>query len=157
MIVDTLNRIWTDLLAFSASFVTPAWGELIALLPLFLVIGVVGPIVTGLVLAWAHYGFHRPRAKRAFAETRRVARLDADGRPVYPAGEPYSPSEGVIYEPGTVRSASGEDLVVGCPKCGLVRNAALGTCGNCGLSFTLKPTTRSLHPAAPPPGGAAAA
>ncbi len=157
MIVDTLNRIWTDLLAFSATFVTPDWGELVGLLPILVLIGVVGPIVTGLVLAWAHYGFHRPRAKSAFAETRRAAPLGADGRPVYPAGEPYSPSEGVIYEPGTVRSASGEDLVVGCPKCGLVRGATLDTCGNCGLSFTLKPTTRSLRPATPPPGGAAAA
>ena len=157
MIVDTLNRLWTDLLAFSATFVTPDWGELIGLLPIFVLVGVVGPIITVLVLAWAHYGFYRPRAKRVFAETRRPAPLDAEGRHVYPIGEPYSPSEGVIYEPGAVRSASGGSLVVGCPKCGLTRDAVLDTCGNCGLSFTLKPTTRSLRSAAPPPGGAAAA
>lgn len=157
MIADVLDRIWTDLLAFSAIFVTPDWGELVALLPILVLIGVVGPIVTGLVLAWAHYGFHRPRAKRAFADTRRAAPLGEDGRPAYPAGEPYSPTEGVIYEPGAVRSASGEDLVVGCPRCGLVHGAALDRCGNCGLSFTLKPTTRSVRPANPPPGGAAAA
>jgi hypothetical protein len=157
VIVDTLNRIWTDLLTFSAGFVTPEWGSLIGLLPVFLLVGVVGPILTILVLAWAHYAFHRPRVAAVFAETRRSAPLDPDGRPVYPVGEPYSPAEGVIYEPGTVRSPAGEDLVVGCPKCGLVRLAALDTCGNCGLSFTLKATTRSLRPAAPPPGGAAAA
>ncbi len=157
MIVDTLNQLWTDLLAFSATFVTPDWGQLIALLPVFLLLFVVGPMLTVLVLAWAHYLFHRPRARRAFAETRRSARLDTEGRPVYPAGEPYSPSEGVIYEPGAVRSATGEELVVGCPKCGLVRGATVATCGNCGLTFTLKPTTRSLRPAAPPPGGAASA
>ena len=157
MIVDTLNQMWTDLLAFSATFVTPDWGQLVALLPVFLLLFVVGPIVTVLVLAWARYLFHRPRARRVFAATRRAARLDAEGRPVYPAGEPYSPAEGVIYEPGAIRSASGEDLVVGCPKCGLVRSVIVDTCGNCGLAFTLKPTTRSLRPAAPPPGGAASA
>jgi hypothetical protein len=55
------------------------------------------------------------------------------------------------------RSPSGETLVVACPKCSLVRQAADDTCGNCGLSFTLTPTTRSLRPAGPPPGGRAAA
>jgi hypothetical protein len=157
VIIQTLNQFWTDLLAFSASFVTPDWGALIGLLPILLLIFVVGPILTILALAWAHYAFHRPRAKRVFAATRRAAPLDADGRPVFPSGEPYSPSEGVIYEAGAVRSVSGEDLVVACPKCGLVRSAVLDTCGNCGLSFTLKPTTRSLRAAAPPPGGSAAA
>ena len=157
MILQTLNQLWTNLLAFSATFVTPDWGALIGLLPILLLIFVVGPILTILVLAWAHYLVHKPRTKRVFAPARRAAPLDADGSPVYPAGEPYSPSEGVIYEPGTIRAATGEDLVVGCPKCGLVRSAALDICGNCGLSFTLKPTTRSLRPAAPPPGGAAAA
>ena len=88
---------------------------------------------------------------------RRAAPLDAAGHPVFPAGEPYSPREGVIYEPGVTRSPSGESLVVACPKCSLVRPAAESTCGNCGLSFTLTPTTRSLRPAGPPPDGRAAA
>jgi len=157
VILQTLDQIWTNLLAFSATFVTPDWGQLIGLLPILLLIFVVGPILTILVLAWGHYAFHRPRAKRVFAPSRRAAPLDADGRPVFPSGEPHSPSEGVIYEAGAVRSATGEDLVVGCPKCGLVRSVVFDTCGNCGLSFTLKPTTRSLRAAAPPPGGAAAA
>jgi hypothetical protein len=157
VIVDTVNQLWTQILAFSATFVTPDWGQLIGLLPILLLLGVVGPILTGLVLAWAHYGFYRPRTRRVFAATRRAAPLDVDGHPVYPTGEPYSPAEGVIYESGTIRSASGEELVVGCPKCSLVRSVLLDTCGNCGLSFTLKPTTRSMRPAAPPPGGAAAA
>ncbi len=157
MIIQALDQVWTGILEFSSALVTPDWGALIGLLPILLLIFVVGPILTILVLAWAHYLFHRPRTKRVFAPTRRPAPLDADGSPVFPSGEPYSPSEGVIYEPGTIRAASGEELVVGCPKCGLVRSAVLNTCGNCGLSFTLKPTTRSLRPAAPPPGGATAA
>jgi hypothetical protein len=157
VILQAVDQLWTNILAFSATFVTPDWGALIGLLPILLLLFVVGPILTILVLAWAHYLFHRPRTKRVFAATRRAAPLDADGSPVYPSGEPYSPSEGVIYEPGTILSATGEGLVVACPKCGLVRSVLLDTCGNCGLSFTLKPTTRSARPAAAPRGGAAAA
>ena len=120
---------------------------------MFLLIGVVGPLLTLLVLFWTRYGLLQPRLRVAYAELRRAAPLDAAGSPVFPVGEPYSPGEGVIYEPGTTRSPSGENLVVACPKCSLVRPAVDDTCGNCGLSFTLTPTTRSLRPAGPPPGG----
>ena len=157
MISDTISRIWSGVLQFSAGFITPDWGALIKLLPIFLVIGVVGPILSLLVIAWLRYGVLRPRRTAAFAPETRVAPLDAQGNPVYPTGEPYSPAERVIYAPGTTRSASGQELVVACPKCGLVRSAAMDTCGNCGLTFRLKPTTRSLRPAGPRPGGAATA
>jgi hypothetical protein len=157
VIISQLDQIWTGILQFSAQFITPDWGGLIVLLPIFVLIGVVGPIVTILGLAWLRYGAVRPRRRAAFAELRRLAATDAAGNPVYPAGEPYSTAERMVYEPGATRSASGDALVVACPKCGLVRSAVRDTCGNCGLSFTLKPTTRSLRPAGPPPGGAAAA
>ena len=157
MIIETLNQFWTNLLEFSETFVVPDWGALVDLLPILLLLGVVGPIVTLLALLWLRYGLVRPRLRVAFADPRRAAPLDAAGNPVFPTGEPYSPREGVIYEPGKTRSPSGESLVVACPKCSLVRPAADETCGNCGLSFTLTPTTRSLRPAGPPPGGAAAA
>ena len=157
MIVDTLNQLWTDLLAASGAFVVPDWGALIGLLPIFLLLFVVGPILTILALAWLRYGVLQPHPKVAFADTRRAAPLGEDGEPSYPLGEPYSPIERVIYEPGTTRSPSGERLVVACPKCSLVRPSVEDTCGNCGLSFTIKPTTRSLRPAGPPAGGASVA
>jgi hypothetical protein len=157
VIVDTLNQIWTNILLFSAQFVTPDWGRLIGLIPIILVLLVVGPIVTILALFWLRYGALRPRRHVAFADPRRPAELDADGNSVFPSGEPYSLTERMIYEPGATRSASGEDLLVACPKCGLVRFAAVDTCGNCGLSFTLKPVTRSSGAASRPSGGAAAA
>lgn len=157
MIVDQLERIWTGLLSFLAIFVTPDWKDPVSWLPVLLLVGVVGPLLTLMALGWLRYGIRRPRSKTVFVDPRRVAALDAEGRPVYPAGEPYSPREQMIYEPGATRSFSGEDLVVACPKCGLVRGASIDACGNCGLSFTLKPSTRSLRPAGPPPGGAAAA
>ena len=157
MITDQLNQVWTGFLQFTAQFVTPDWGALVGIIPGLLVVAVVGPLLTLLVLAWLRYGALRPRHRVSFADARRMAELDADGRPVYPVGEPYSPSERMVYEPGATISVSGEPLMVACPKCGLVRSAARDTCGNCGLSFTLKPVTRSGGTASRPSGGAAAA
>ena len=157
MIVSQLEQIWNGVLGLLAVFVTPDWKDPISWLPDLLLVGVVGPLLTLLVLGWLRYGVLRPRPKTAYADPRRPAALDANGQPTYPTGEPYSPREQMIYEPGATRSSSGDELVVACPKCGLVRSAAMDTCGNCGLTFSLKPTTRSLRPAGPPPGGAAAA
>jgi hypothetical protein len=157
VIVDTLEQWWNALIEFTSKLVVPDWGALVDLMPIFLLIGVVGPIISLLVLAWFIYFVRRPRLRVAYAETRRAAPLDEAGNPVFPTGEPYSPSERLIYEPGATRSASGETLLVACPKCSLVRSAAEDTCGNCGLSFTLTPTTRSVRRAGPPSGGAAVA
>ena len=157
MITDQINQVWTGILQFSTQFVTPDWGKLIGIIPGLLLLAVVGPILTILALAWLRYGIVRPRRKVSFADLRRPAQLDAAGSPVYPAGEPYSPAEQMIYEPGATLSASGEPLMVACPKCGLLRGAVRDTCGNCGLSFTIKPVTRSSGAASRPSGGAAAA
>lgn len=154
---EQLNQIWTGLIQFTSQFVIPDWGKLIVIIPILLVIAVVGPIVTLLALAWLRYGALRPRRRVHFADVRRPAERDADGNPVYPTGEPYSPSEQMIYEPGATRAMSGEPLVVACPKCSLVRSAERDTCGNCGLSFHLKPVVRSSGAASRPSGGAAAA
>jgi hypothetical protein len=156
-VIETVQQFVANLIALSEAFIVPNWGELIGLLPVFLLLFVVGPLLTLLLLFWVRYAVLKPRAKVAYADPRRAAPLDAAGNPVFPVGEPYSPREGVIYESGMTRSSSGETLVVACPKCSLVRPAVDDTCGNCGLSFTLTPTTRSLRPAGPPPNGRAAA
>jgi hypothetical protein len=157
VIVDQLEQAWNGLIDISAVFITPNWGDPVSWLPELLLVLVIGPMLTLLAIAWLIYGVRKPRMKVAFVDARRPAPLDASGSPVFPAGEPYSVREQMIYEPGATRSAGGDELVVACPKCGLVRSAVIDTCGNCGLSFILKPTTRSARPAAPPPGGAAAA
>lgn len=156
MILDQLQQIWNGLIDLSSKVVIPDWGSLVGLLPIFLVVFVVGPILTLLVLAWVIYFVRKPRLRVAYRDPRRPAPLDADGQPVFPAGEPYSVGEAMIYEPGATRSASGDALVVACPKCGLVRPAVEDTCGNCGLSFTLRAPTVTIRPAGPPPGGRAA-
>ena len=154
--IDQLNQMWTSFIEFTSQFVIPDWGELIGLLPVFLIIGVVGPLLTIIILFWIRYWILKPRVSAGYADTRRLAAIGDDGQPVFPAGEPYSLSERMIYESGATRSESGDELLVACPKCGLVRSAAVDTCGNCGLSFTITPPTRTIRPAAPPPGGRAA-
>ena len=154
--IEQLNQMWTSFIEFTSQFVIPDWGQLIGLLPVFLIIGVVGPLLTIIILFWVRYWILKPRVSAGYADTRRLAAIGDDGQPVFPAGEPYSLGERMIYESGATRSESCEELLVACPKCGLVRSAAIDTCGNCGLSFTITPPTRTIRPAAPPPGGRAA-
>src|SRR5262245_53296423 len=134
------------------TLMVPDWGALIGLLPIFLLIGVVGPIITLLVLAWFIYVVRKPRIKVTLAEARRPAPLDAAGTTRFPTGAPYRLSERMSYARGAPRSDSGEGLLVACPKCSLVRSAADDTCGNCGLKFTITPTVRLARRAGPPPG-----
>ena len=154
--LEQLNEMWSSFIEATSAFVIPDWGQLIGLLPVLLIIGVVGPLLTIIMLFWVRYWILKPRVSAGYADTRRLAAIGDDGQPVFPAGEPYSLGERMIYESGATRSESGEELLVACPKCGLVRSAAIDTCGNCGLSFTITPPTRTIRPAAPPPGGRAA-
>ena len=55
------SEIWTTLLDVTALFVTPDWDALIALLPILVVLGVVGPFLTFTLLGSAHL----PRAQAA--------------------------------------------------------------------------------------------
>ena len=154
--LEQLNEMWSSFIEATSAFVIPDWGQLIGLLPVLLIIGVVGPLLTIIMLFWLRYWIVKPRVSAGYADTRRLAAIGDDGQPIFPAGEPYSLRERMIYESGATRSESGEELLVACPKCGLVRSAAVDTCGNCGLSFTITPPTRTIRPAAPPPGGRAA-
>ena len=154
--LEQLNEMWSSFIEATSAFVIPDWGQLIGLLPVLLIIGVVGPLLTIIMLFWLRYWIVKPRVSAGYADTRRLAAIGDDGQPIFPAGEPYSLRERMIYESGATRSDSGEELLVACPKCGLVRSAAVDTCGNCGLSFTITPPTRTIRPAAPPPGGRAA-
>lgn len=157
MIVDQLNQVWNSLLEFIAQFVMPDWGGLVALIPVFLLVLVVGPLLSLLALYWLVYVVRRPRTKVLFAEGPRPAPLDAEGRPVFPRGEPYSLRSGLVYPAGQVRDDAGELLMVTCPMCGLGRAAEIDTCGNCGLVLKVVPRARALRPAGPPPDGASIA
>ena len=155
---DQISKLWSDLLAFLSTLVIPDWAALIALLPLFVLIGIVGPLLSLAALAWLGYGITKPRVKVRYDEGTKVAPRDHLGRPIVPAGEPWCPRDGLIYGPGTTRcDVDKTNLLVQCPKCDVVRDAGLSTCGNCGLKLHLQPRAMIVATDGPPPGGAALA
>jgi hypothetical protein len=157
-ITDQIEKFWTDFLGFFSTIVIPDWAGLIALLPLFILIGVVGPILSIALLAWLGYGMTKPRTKVIYEEGVRTAPLNHLGEPIFPAGEPYCPNDGLIYAFGTTRCDRDKtDLAVRCPKCALVREASVQACGNCGLVLKIEPRTLIIATDGPPPGGAALA
>lgn len=154
---DALQQLWQRILEITTTFVIPDWNELIALIPIILVLAVLGPIVSLLVLAWLIYVVRAPRAKVQLEVAPRAAQL-VEGRPDYPAGEPYCPVDQLVFPFGVTRcDRCKRDLFVRCPKCDTGRAAHLSTCGNCGLVLKIENRARALRPAGPPPGGAAAA
>ena len=155
--IEQLDETWSGILEFLNGLVVPDWGSLVNLMPIFLVVGVVGPLLSLIVLFWFIYFVRKPRTKVAYVDPVRPAPRDEQGSPMFPSGEPYSVAEARIYPPGATRSEAGEPLLVRCPKCDLVRPAEIDTCGNCGLSVVVRPATITVRPAGPPPGGAAVA
>ena len=157
-VLDQISHVWSDFLALLSKFVIPDWASLIALMPLFVLIGLVGPLLTLAVLAWLGYGVTKPRVKVRYDDGTRVAPLDHLGRPIVPAGEPYCPVDGLIYPYGTQRcDVDKAGLLIRCPKCDVIRGAGVPSCGNCGLTLDLKPRALIVSTDGPPPGGAAAA
>ena len=170
-IIDQIGKLWSDFLAFLSTIIIPDWASLIALLPLFLLIGVVGPILSIMLLAWLGYGVTKPRTKVSYVEGVRTAPLNHLGvevptsadveiaaEPIFPAGEPYCPLDGFVYPFGTTRCDRDKKLLsVRCPKCELVREADIDTCGNCGLVLKIQPRALIIATDGPPPGGAAVA
>ncbi len=156
---DTLDQIWNGLLQFMSYIVIPDWGSVIGLLPLFIFLGVVGPLLTLVPLGILIYQLRKPRAKVRYEEGPRIAEIGADGQPIFPPGLPFCREHGLIHPSGAQRCEHGDgDLAVTCPMCGLGRPAAIDTCTNCGLVLKVKPRTVAVgRPTGPRPGGAAAA
>jgi hypothetical protein len=157
-VLDQISHLWSDFLAFLSKLVIPDWPGLIALLPIFVLIGIVGPLLSLAALAWLGYGVTKPRVRVRYDEGTKVAPRDHLGRPIVPAGEPYCPRDGLIYPMGRLRcDVDKTDLLVRCPKCEVVRTAGIATCGNCGLTLNLQPRAMIIASDGPPPGGAAIA
>ncbi len=157
-VLDQISHLWSDFLGFISKLVIPDWPGLIALLPVFVVIGLVGPLLSLAVLAWLGYGVTKPRVKVRYDEGTKVAPRDHLGRPIVPAGEPYCPRDGLIYPMGRLQcDVDKTGLLLRCPKCEVVRTAGIATCGNCGLALNLQPRAMIVATDGPPPGGAAIA
>jgi hypothetical protein len=157
-VLQPLTDLWNAILGFLSKVIIPDWGSLIGLLPIFLVVGVLGPIVSILILGWVIYIVRRPMVGVTYEEGPHKAELDADGKPIFPAGLPHCLADGLIYPSGTTRcAADGNELWVRCPMCGLGRSAGIKTCGNCGLVLNVKNRTMTLGSTAGPPAGGASA
>jgi hypothetical protein len=157
-ILDQIEKFWSDLLGFMSTLVIPDWAGLIALMPVFIVLGIVGPLLTLGVLAWLGYGVTKPRVKVRYDYGTRRAPLDYLDRPIFPAGEPYCPDDGLIYASGTTRcDVDGTQLSIRCPKCEIVQPATNQSCSNCGLVLKIQPRAMVIAGDRPPPGGAAIA
>jgi ribosomal protein S27AE len=157
-ISDQLQQMWSDLLAWLSTIIIPDWSSIIALLPLLLLIGLVGPLLTLAVLAWLGYLATKPRTKVDFVEGRRYAPMDANGKPIPPVAEPYCPVDGLIYDIGETRCDLDKTVLqIQCPRCDVVRDADQQACGNCGLIVKVDRRVLVSATDGPPPGGAAAA
>lgn len=155
---DAIGQLFQHVIDFLTPILIPDWKALINLLPIFLVIGVVGPLMSLLVLGWFIYIVRKPRSRIPYADPQpRPAEIVA-GEPQYPTGEPYCTTDQLIYPFGAARcDVCHRDLAVVCPKCGTGREAWIDTCGTCGLVLKINHLVPALRPAGPPPGGAAAA
>jgi hypothetical protein len=157
-VLDQIQHLWADFIGFISKLVIPDWPGLIALLPVLVLIGIVGPFLTIGILAWLGYGITAPRTKVSYQEGTRIAARDHLGRLIVPSGEPYCPRDGLIYPSGSYRcDRDRTNLLVRCPKCDVVREAAISTCGNCGLVVSVEPRAMIVSTDGPPPGGAAIA
>ena len=156
--IDNLQHVWSQFLGFVDKLVSPDWGALVNLLPLFVLVGVVGPLLSLLLLAWLYSLVSSPRARVLVEEGPRATAVDAAGNPVFPAGLPYCVRHRLVFPSGTTRcDLDHNELAVVCPMCRVGRGAGLDTCGNCGLVLRVEPRLRIAGAAGPPPGGAAAA
>ena len=157
-VVDALQRFWQTILDVTSKIVIPDWTSLVNLIPIFLVLGLIGPILSLAVLVWVIYFVTRPRPPLPAAPEPHRAPLGEDGRPVFPRAEPFCYRDGLVYPPNTTRCAvCNDELSIRCPKCDVTRSAAISTCGNCGLDIRIKPQALVARRVQPPPGGAAVA
>lgn len=157
-LLEQLNNLWNQVIEVIGRFVLPDWGGLVGLLPVLILVFVIGPAVSLGILAWFLFFVRKPRARVQIEEGPRPAAAHPDGAPAYPAGLPYCARDRLVFPSGETRcSECRDELTVVCPMCGLGREAAIPTCGNCGLVLKVERRTRIMRPAGPPPGGAAAA
>jgi hypothetical protein len=153
---------WSAFLDWLTTVIVPDWNQLVSMFPFFLIVGVVGPILTLIALMWAWYLFHRRRGRVTVAEPDVVpAPLDAAGRPAFPPNAPYCQEHGLVFPPSrTTCEVDGDDLSVACPVDGTVRAASIQTCPACGTRYVLGASVTPMlvqRTGRPPSGGAAIA
>ncbi len=153
---------WTQILDTLERLIVPNWSDWIALLPLLLLIGVLGPILSLLALAWLHHSLTRRRFRVRYTEPEPVAGLlDEDGTLIVGPNTPYCARHALIYPPTvTTCDVDHEELTVRCPVDETPRTARQQVCRTCGTRYVLGASQSALtvrRTGRPPQGGAAVA
>lgn len=159
---NAVEGAWHEILGVLEKIIIPNWNDVIGWLPILVVIGLVGPILTLVFLLWAWDFMKRDRPRVRYAEPEPlVAERNADGYFVVAANVPYCPRDGMIYPPGAVVCRlCRRELVVRCPVDDTTRTAREELCRACGTRYVLGAGTKALtvrRRRGPPEGGAAVA
>jgi hypothetical protein len=153
---------WTAFLQWLQTILIPDWTGLINLMPILLILGVIGPVLTLLAAYWVYVLVSNRRGKVHTDEIEPMpAELAADGTPIYPPNVPYCATHAIIY-PATYTECAvdGEELKVSCPVDGTVRVAGEQLCRTCGTRYQLGASLAPIvirRQGRPPAGGAAIA
>jgi hypothetical protein len=152
----------TRLLELLEALLIPDWGDLMAFVPWLLILGVVGPLLTLLVLYWLYVLIKAPRGRVRTDEPQPVpAEHGPGGTPQYPPNTPYCQRHELLY-PAKARTCEidGEELLVNCPVDGTTRVAGQPLCRGCGTRYELGASMAPVvvrRRGRPPDGGAAIA
>lgn len=153
---------WSTFLDWLSTILIPDWNGLIHVLPLLVIAGLTGPILSLLLVYWLYHVVIDRRGKVHIDELAPVpAERRPDGTPIFPANVPYCIEHELIY-PATARrcDVDGDELTVRCPVDDTARTAGEQLCRVCGTRYQLG---ASLAPVTvrrtrrPPEGGAAVA
>ncbi len=158
-----LEQLFAGFLDLLSKLILPDWNDLITkILPIAVVIGVVGPILTLVALYWVYQVARRPRFRVRSAETApRPVPRDEAGLALIPANVPYCSRDGLLHPPRATRcSVCGYELSVRCPVDETLRPVSLQTCSACGTRYVLGASDTAMavrRQGRPPEGGAAIA
>jgi len=153
---------WTTFLDWLSSLLIPDWNGLIHILPVLVIIGLTGPILSLLLFYWLYHAFIDRGGRVQIGELEPIAAAHRpDGTPIFPVNTPYCVEHELIY-PAKARTCDvdGAELIVRCPVDDNARVAGEQLCRVCGTRYQLG---ASLAPVVvkrrrnPPEGGAAIA
>ncbi|MEO7118868.1 MAG: hypothetical protein ABIZ34_07850, partial [Candidatus Limnocylindrales bacterium] len=125
---------WTSFLAWLQSLIVPDWNAVISILPLLLVLGVVGPILSLMMLMQVWYLLHRQRGHVRVADAdARPAERGSEGDPIFAANVPFCEKHALVY-PANIRICEIDrvELSVRCPIDSTTRPATQELCRACG-------------------------
>jgi hypothetical protein len=158
-----LEQLFQGLLDGLTKLILPDWNDLVTqILPIAVLLGIVGPILSLLFLYWAYQGATRPRFRVRSIDTAPMpVPRDAAGLAQIPANVPYCARDGLLHPPrATTCATCGDELTVRCPVDQTLRPVSQQTCSGCGTRYVLGASDTALavrRQSHPPEGGAAVA